>query len=306
MSNTLRSRAEVLFERIRPPHRKARPSPFFRLPAELRNAIYELLLKSDDMVDPCARCEKRCSGCNEGLQPQLLQVCRQIYEEARAVLYGQNVILLNFNKLRDYYSVWAWTRRMQPGTIACLRRVRLRMGTMIDLPCVTNAPDYYAHRAQVLRRWSPLSPSSHSYRLIEAYRASVELAIGFGRQQAIYTNIRVFEVLDIFMARPSYSSRELVVAANNGLVSNLPTDYAVPERPTMRDFGVIVGMFTSGQDRMTTPNFVHRLLAGEMAPLDPDEEDWHRWKEVLVDLDIIKETKSDARAKRKWPKHYWT
>ncbi|KAK4547102.1 hypothetical protein LTR36_001323 [Oleoguttula mirabilis] len=230
-----------------------------------------------------------------------------MYEEARAVLYGHNVFTLRFTNLFDYYNMWAWTRRLQPDTFACLRRLYLTMSTIVELPCATKSLDYsrrvhFTHKP-AFWHWRRQQHSSHSYQLVEAYRANVELTIDFSRQEATYSQVNVFEAPDSYMERPCHPSSELVAAANDGTVLSLPTEYAVSGEPSMRQFGEIVGRFTANQDDVPTPEFLPRLLAGEVEPADLADEEWQRWVLLLVELAIINGP-SDLHSSRDDPRKH--
>lgn len=69
-------------------------SPFLRLPTELRNRIYELLLISPDPPQlPGGRKNYFSSS------PQILCTCRQICVEATGILYGENVAILQVDDI---------------------------------------------------------------------------------------------------------------------------------------------------------------------------------------------------------------
>ena len=57
--------------------------PFLGLPGELRNQIYEYLLISTKENKVAAH-------------PQILGVCKQTYEEGRDILYGDNVVNIEY------------------------------------------------------------------------------------------------------------------------------------------------------------------------------------------------------------------
>lgn len=62
-------------------------SPLLRLPAELRNRIYELVLVSPEPATIAGRKNYFSSS------PQILRTCRQINNEATAILYSDNVAI---------------------------------------------------------------------------------------------------------------------------------------------------------------------------------------------------------------------
>lgn len=63
--------------------RKTMSAPFFRLPSELRNSIYELVLLSRDPINPFAW-----RWNHEHLNTELLCVNRTIHSEASPLFYG--------------------------------------------------------------------------------------------------------------------------------------------------------------------------------------------------------------------------
>ncbi|EKG16523.1 hypothetical protein MPH_06299 [Macrophomina phaseolina MS6] len=71
-------------------------SPFLRLPGELRNAIYELLLTPPELTSQQRRAAAvHSSSCSSSLpkadiHPAILRTCKQIHEEATAILYARN------------------------------------------------------------------------------------------------------------------------------------------------------------------------------------------------------------------------
>lgn len=86
-------------------------SPFFRLPKELRNMIYEEVFQTslqDGAITPDPRyLRRRGSGdlnhrtINNGLA--LLQSCQQVHEEATAILYGNHVFYFDDTR-HDHWS----------------------------------------------------------------------------------------------------------------------------------------------------------------------------------------------------------
>lgn len=78
---------------------------FSKLPGELRNKIYQLLLVSDESVTP----QQQLLGLSKamkhmhhggykpaaGLDATLLQTCRAIHHEALPILYGSNTFMFN-------------------------------------------------------------------------------------------------------------------------------------------------------------------------------------------------------------------
>lgn len=288
---------------IRPSRPKTPTNPFFKLPPELRITIYELLLKTDEPIDPCSRHGLPVFTCDSELEPQILLVCRQMYHEGRAILYGQNVFSLEFNILYDYYAMWAWTRPIRPETFACLRHLRLNMRNIIQMSGQATPPEGLRAtsltRDSVFRSWRRQQPSTHVYEAVDAYYADVELRVDFERGAAEYSRIKIFDGINVCSRRrPSYPCSELVEAANEGRVLNLPIDYQVAPRPTIQQIGKIIGLFTSGDEDVRAPKFLPRLLVGESVWGDSESLHWQRWKRLLVELDVIEEPHHQRRNRR--------
>lgn len=80
----------------RPQQPAQQTSPFLRLPGELRNEIYELLLTSPELTAQQRRAASiHTSSCSSALpkadiHPAILSTCRQIHAEATPILYARN------------------------------------------------------------------------------------------------------------------------------------------------------------------------------------------------------------------------
>lgn len=74
------------------------PTPFrlLDLPAELRMRIYEYALTAPDNAIRIYYSFQKCRV-NPGLGLPLLRTCRQVYNEARDVLYQENTVLVQAN-----------------------------------------------------------------------------------------------------------------------------------------------------------------------------------------------------------------
>ena len=72
------------------------PFPFMKLPIELRLEVYRELLRSEDPVY-----RKKNIWPGNHLHPNILQTCRQVYDEAKEVLYGENLFSLYKNNPGD-------------------------------------------------------------------------------------------------------------------------------------------------------------------------------------------------------------
>lgn len=103
----------------------AQTSGWFKLPAELKNAIYRLVLVREDAIVVCERGRfgprytfaYKCT--DEGNDPPLLRVCREIRTEALAIFYGCNVF-----QFAGREPLALWLRRMGEPKRKMLRDVR--------------------------------------------------------------------------------------------------------------------------------------------------------------------------------------
>ncbi|KAH8599962.1 hypothetical protein B0O99DRAFT_611473 [Bisporella sp. PMI_857] len=94
---------------------------FLDLPGEIRNQIYHQLLIVPDLSTP------RLLG-DPPLYPHILGTCREVYEEARQILYGSNTylahptLLKGLPRLRLYYDTIS-----SKHLIALIRRFHIRV-----------------------------------------------------------------------------------------------------------------------------------------------------------------------------------
>ena len=68
---------------------------FTKVPREIRDNVYQELLRVDDILDPDKRLQKsdipsQTSKSTEKLYPAILRACKQTEAEGSVVLYGQN------------------------------------------------------------------------------------------------------------------------------------------------------------------------------------------------------------------------
>ncbi|KAL9634059.1 MAG: hypothetical protein Q9164_004314 [Protoblastenia rupestris] len=75
-----------------PPGQKYRPH-LLDIPQELRYMIYKLLLTTASTYHSCED-DPLCQSSYYSLQPQVLCVCKDIFHEARGILYDQNMFIL--------------------------------------------------------------------------------------------------------------------------------------------------------------------------------------------------------------------
>ncbi|KAF4307881.1 hypothetical protein GTA08_BOTSDO04322 [Botryosphaeria dothidea] len=79
-----------------PPQQRQQTSPFLRLPGELRNEIYELLLTPPELTTQQRRAAAvHSSACSSllpsaDIHPAILSTCKQIHDEATPILYARN------------------------------------------------------------------------------------------------------------------------------------------------------------------------------------------------------------------------
>ena len=110
--------------------KKRRIFPFFRLPRELRDQIYEMALIDQKGIlmeastslrrrvphrlnmdgaklihNRWSRARYLTSGKIEQLSPNLLRTCRAVYEEALPILYGQPITFVDTKALHNFLSV---------------------------------------------------------------------------------------------------------------------------------------------------------------------------------------------------------
>lgn len=89
------------------PNSHDRPFPFLRLPAEMRNKIYGLLLKSAVQYMPNLgppRALYRQGSCvrHTGLCPALLSTCKRVLAEAGGILYQNELFFLHLADFSDF------------------------------------------------------------------------------------------------------------------------------------------------------------------------------------------------------------
>ncbi|OMP83705.1 hypothetical protein BK809_0005086 [Diplodia seriata] len=77
------------------PQQQQQISPFLRLPGELRNEIYEMLLTPPDLTQQQRRAASyHSSACRDlpkaDIHPAILSTCKQIHDEATLILYARN------------------------------------------------------------------------------------------------------------------------------------------------------------------------------------------------------------------------
>ncbi|KAK5721852.1 hypothetical protein LTR15_006445 [Elasticomyces elasticus] len=109
---------------------------FLRLPAELRNIIYELVLPRDNFYVSVRTTEPvyvmRCLA-EPATIPALLATCRLIRNDTLPVFYGTNIFALRTGNKKDFRDTLAWLQSMDQravagivklvvtGTTACVR-----------------------------------------------------------------------------------------------------------------------------------------------------------------------------------------
>ncbi len=91
-----------------------------RLPGEIRNQIYGLLLVAPP---PCTH---RPLGSTPQIYPQILSVCRQIHHEATDVLYGKNTFIAHYSLLSSLPQLRRWQHPITSiALIAMIRRYHI-------------------------------------------------------------------------------------------------------------------------------------------------------------------------------------
>jgi len=104
---------------------KMKPKPaksFLDFPPEVRNKVYQLLHIGDHVIDP--------DEYSTELSSQFLATCRQVYDEARPVLYGNNTFTIELNNQwrKPDACVWGMPFLKQTGNnptdpVCLLRRI---------------------------------------------------------------------------------------------------------------------------------------------------------------------------------------
>lgn len=97
-------------------------SPLLKLPAELRNRIYEEALTSNTSV--CLRPRPDCTPCWS--PPALLMTCQTVRNEASPIYYAKNVFKVKELIYSDCDDVLiTWLGVLEPGTRQQIRRIYL-------------------------------------------------------------------------------------------------------------------------------------------------------------------------------------
>ncbi|KAF2138867.1 uncharacterized protein K452DRAFT_194578, partial [Aplosporella prunicola CBS 121167] len=121
-------------------------SPFLRLPAELRNEIYSLLLTSPT-IPALQRKAARCTTYSAAralpradIHPAILQTCRQIHAEATPMLYGRNTFAAHPSLLSGLPNLVQPSRPVTAPSVANLIR-NWRLAVRLDTDARFSAKD---------------------------------------------------------------------------------------------------------------------------------------------------------------------
>ena len=118
--------------------------PFSKLPAEIRNGIYKLVLTVGDVdlqpkqpkqaKQPKAKDRKKKSTSQQpvalstkDVNTSMLRVCRLFYTEASAIMYGTNTFHVPSNALPEFQSVWI--RQIGPQNCQLIRSLEVKFTT---------------------------------------------------------------------------------------------------------------------------------------------------------------------------------
>ena len=101
-----------------------------RLPSELRNRIYELILIQEDQI-------RMPAGRTEGDKRALLCTCHQIHDEAVGIYYGNNAFIADCGSWFLNADLTCWLRGLGWKKRLLLKDVRLslRQQRMFSPPC---------------------------------------------------------------------------------------------------------------------------------------------------------------------------
>ncbi|KAK5257078.1 hypothetical protein LTR16_001669 [Cryomyces antarcticus] len=118
-----------------------KPFPFLKLPAELRNRIYEdaLLFRAPRALHDIVRDHARDSGDEPSqtvlCQPALTRVCKQIREESLPVYYGLNEFSAELLACKPRHNASAWLARI--GNANCLMVRHLIIHVSASVECIS-------------------------------------------------------------------------------------------------------------------------------------------------------------------------
>lgn len=193
-------------------------SPLLRLPAELRNRIFELVVGQQKTVAvwkhrgtnhwgrPIA--ERLTSNLNrQGIRPALLRTSRQIRRETVAVFYSTTVFMINMAETQDFEDlrknnfdqVEAWLRKIAP-VYQRLMRLTVSVYTKRRYPVDTRL---------LLKRLFPTGHSDEKY-AIWFDRFLVKLERSTATEERDYYRIHQMEGSTIKSFRPYTVSRSSV------------------------------------------------------------------------------------------------
>lgn len=96
----------------------------FRLPPELRNRIYEMIVPRNNLLGCCSRLDRVNMGS--------LQICHAIRTEAISIFYGCNTFCIDMRSERSRGAAWKWLDGLCPTAIAALRHLRLTAWVRCD------------------------------------------------------------------------------------------------------------------------------------------------------------------------------
>ena len=128
------------------------------LPRELRDQIYEECLLVSGVVSLLnLRTEESYRPVPQslGITPKILRSCRQVYEEASAILYGSNIFCLDVTAMWRYYKPLQWRRCFQLGTEslnACLACQHYDNRGLFSLPDETIGLPKWTQKLSLVRR----------------------------------------------------------------------------------------------------------------------------------------------------------
>ena len=162
-------------------------SSFLRLPAELRNHIYQMVLVKSDLIDTT------CSSTFYKMQalvaqPALTKVCRQIRAETLPIFYGANVFLVakRYNCIMDWNigspPMDAWFQAV--GRTSCRRFKHLYIDYCWDVcleHCFGMPDDVFTVKA--------VKPTGDVRRMLKGeaiFKGDEVMQVTFGRQEEIW------------------------------------------------------------------------------------------------------------------------
>ncbi|KAI9797840.1 MAG: hypothetical protein M1835_006362 [Candelina submexicana] len=223
-----RSQQEVSALSSLPPATAAQSAPqttglgFQCLPPELRNKVYRLLFVGDRVLLHDKRDLSRSAS--------FLRTCRQVYEEGRTVLYGENIFKLDrCGLLRGHYYDKTWSeigykdferflKLIGPKNISLIREMHLQL--------TDGAPSAFPDATYEARRFINDVHLRECLKLLAKHSQLRKLTLGFwGRRQVALWDLdflsllRMIKVGELDLERRFYSDSRTALDVRESLLA---------------------------------------------------------------------------------------